>query len=293
MRYRLPADQETFRIVIVTQEDPFYIPLFFREFYHAGAEARSAGDTGHSSASSASSAPRTPRISIDIAGVMIQRALGNRTAQGLAKRIWRLYGTGGFLVMGARYAWRKGLGLLGPWAPTVAGYSRRARVPVLEFDSNDANSAEFIDFLKRQSIDLVVSVSASQIFKPPVLSAPALGCINLHNAPLPHYRGMLPNFRQLYHGEAESVLTIHQMVADLDKGDILAQAATPITETMSLEQLMRETKKRSARVLWNTLVRMTEEGVETRPLPEEEGSYYTWPTREEARELRRRGRRLL
>ncbi|MFW5695720.1 MAG: formyltransferase family protein [Alkalispirochaeta sp.] len=275
MVYRLPPDQQRFRIVIVTQEDPFYIPLFFREFYRAAGR------------------DRQPRIPIEIAGVMIQRALGNRTAKGLAKRIWRLYGTGGFLVMGARYAWRKGLSLLGRWAPTVAGYSGRAGVPILELSANDANSEEFIAFLKRESIDLVVSVSASQIFKEPVLSTPPLGCINLHNAPLPHYRGMLPNFRQLYHGEKESVLTIHQMVRDLDKGDILAQAATPITDSMSLEQLMRETKKRSARVLWETLVKMTEEGVETRPLPEEEGSYYTWPTREEARELRRRGRRLL
>ncbi len=287
MVYRLPPEQDRFRIVIVTQEDPFYIPLFFREFYRTAAEARGAGDTHHRSA------PRTPRIPIEICGVMIQRALGNRTAKGLAKRIWRLYGTGGFVVMAARYAGRKALRLLGRWAPTVAGYSRRAGVPLLELGSNDANSEDFIAFLQRQSIDLVVSVSASQIFKEPVLSTPPLGCINLHNAPLPHYRGMLPNFRQLYHGEQQSVLTIHQMVPDLDKGDILVQAPTPITDSMSLEQLMRETKTRSARALWDTLSQMTDDGVETRPLPDEAGSYYSWPTRDEARELRRRGRRLL
>ncbi|MEX2444906.1 MAG: formyltransferase family protein [Alkalispirochaeta sp.] len=280
MLYRLPPDRQHFRIVIVTQEDPFYIPLFFREFYRARGN-RAAGQTPE------------PRVPIEIAGVMIQRALGNRTAKGLAKRIWRLYGTGGFLVMGVRYAWRRGPALLGRWAPTVAGYSRRAGVPLLQFESNDANGAEFIDFLRRESIDLVVSVSASQIFKEPVLSTPPLGCINLHNAPLPHYRGMLPNFRQLYHGEKESILTIHQMVTDLDQGDILTQAATTITDSMSLEQLMRETKRRSAQVLWDTLVRMTRDGVETYPLPKDEGSYYSWPTREEARELRRRGRRLL
>lgn len=291
MRYHVSPDQQQFRIVLVTQEDPFYIPLFFREFYRVARAAESSGDTG--GGDTGGGQPRRPRIPIEFSGVMIQRALGNRTAKGLAKRIWRLYGSGGFVIMGARYAGRKLLGLLGRWAPTVSGYSRRAGVPLLEFESNDANGEEFLRFLQRESVDLVVSVSASQIFKEPVLSTPPLGCINLHNAPLPHYRGMLPNFRQLYHGERESVLTIHQMVEDLDRGDILTQAATPITDTMSLEQLMRETKKRSARVLWDTLVEMTYAGVETRPLPEEEGSYYTWPTREEARELRRRGRRLL
>ncbi len=104
---------------------------------------------------------------------------------------------------------------------------------------------------------------------------------------------MLPNFWQMYQGEKESVLTIHQMVENLDKGDILLQRATPIREEMSLEQLIRTAKVRSARALWHLLDRFATESVEVTPLPEEEGSYFSWPTREEAKEFRRRGRRLL
>jgi methionyl-tRNA formyltransferase len=285
MDYRIAPGSDRFRIAIVTQEDPFYIPIFFREFYRLLADPP---------------AEARPAVPIEVQGVMIQRPLGNRTAQGLAKRIWRLYGTVGFVITGGRYLWRKALRLLGPFAPTVAAYSRRASVPLLEFEPetpggqpNDANGSSFIDWVRREKVDLVVSVSASQIFRAAILAAPPLGCINLHNAPLPHYRGMLPNFWQLYHGESRSVLTIHRMVEDLDKGDILVQAPTPIGPGTTLEQLMRLTKRRSAAVLWETLVAMTRDGVTTRPLPDEEGSYFTWPTREEARELRRRGRRVL
>jgi methionyl-tRNA formyltransferase len=285
MDYRVPPEADRFRIAIVTQEDPFYIPIFFRELYRLLAS---------------SPTDLRPAVPIEIRGVMIQRPLGNRTAGGLAKRIWRLYGTIGFVITGGRYLWRKALRLLGPLAPTVSAYSRRASVPVLEFEPetpggqpNDANGRGFIEWLRQEKVDLVVSVSASQIFRAAVLATPPLGCINLHNAPLPHYRGMLPNFWQLYHGEMQSVLTIHRMVEDLDKGDILVQAPTPIGPRTTLEQLMRLTKRRSAAVLWTTLVEMTRGGVETRPLPDEEGSYFTWPTREEARELRRRGRRVL
>lgn len=287
MRYAVPAGRRTIRIAIVTQEDPFYIPLFFREFLTL---YRTSIDE-HSDA-----------VPVDVRGVMIQRALGNRTSRGLAKRIWSLYGTVGFLRVGVRYVWKKALRLLGPLAPTVAAYCGAAGVPLLSFPpdrehgaarANDANGDAFRTFLRDQRIDLVVSVSASQIFKAAVLSTPPLGCINLHNAPLPRYRGMLPNFWQLYHGEEHSVLTIHQMVEDLDRGDILLQESTPISPGMSLEELIRTTKRRSAVSLWNLLTRIVEEGIETRPLPDEEGSYFTWPTREAARELRRRGRRLL
>ncbi len=255
------------RVLIVTQEDPFYIPLFFREFF------------------------RDSRDDIHVVGVAIQKPLGNRTARGLAKRIRSLYGTLGFVVMGLRYLWRKILGLAGRWAPTVRGLCRRYDVPLVE--ETDANSDAFLNLLVEKSVDLIVSVSASQIFRAPVLAATPLGCINLHNAPLPRYRGMLPNFWQLYYGETESVLTIHRMVAELDAGAILLQRSTPITDSMSLEQLIRLTKIRSAHALWDLLEQLRDGTATESPMPQTGGSYHTWPTREEARELRRRGRRLL
>jgi methionyl-tRNA formyltransferase len=278
MTYTIAQDRRELRVVFVTQEDPFYIPLFFREFFRLYRQ-RNPGET-------------QPFISVR--GVMVQRPLGNRTAKGLAKRIWRLYGTVGFAVMGARYVFRRLLRVLGPLSPTVNGAAARAGVPILTDFDGDANSTAFIEYLSRNEVDLVVSVSASQIFRESVLTTPRLGCINLHNAPLPHYRGMLPNFWQLYYGEPRSVLTIHRMVADLDAGDILLQRETPIRDEMSLEDLMRTTKTESARALWELLNGMlSANGVTTRPLPATEGSYFSWPTREHARELRRRGRRLL
>jgi methionyl-tRNA formyltransferase len=161
----------------------------------------------------------------------------------------------------------------------------------LPFD--DMNGEQAPDFVRREAIDLVVSVSASQIFKRPILEAPRIGCINLHNAPLPHYRGMLPNFWQMYHGEDESVLTIHEMVEDLDKGDILTQAGTTIEPDDSLDEVIRRTKHRSAEVLAETLEEVRTATARLSPLPAVEGSYFTWPTREQAREFRRRGKRLL
>ena len=254
------------RIFIVTQEDPFYIPRFFRRFL------------------------KRQEADITVAGVMIQQPLGNRTAKGLARRIWSLYGTGGFIVMGFRYLGRRVLRLFGPWAPTVTAYCSRAGVPVIT--GHSVNTEAFITFIREEQIDLIVSVSASEIFRKPVLSTPPMGCINLHNAPLPAYRGMLPNFWQLYHNEEKSVLTIHRMVEQLDGGTILLQRETPIPEQMSLEQLIRTTKERSADALWDVLVQMRDGTVTEVPMRETGGSYFTWPTRQEARELQRR-RRLL
>lgn len=287
MRYALPDGRRTIRIVVVTQEDPFYLPLFFRTFLQLYRRSRA---NGHATSP------------VDLRGVMIQPALGNRTRRGLAKRIWSLYGTVGFVRMGVRYTWKTVLSLLGSAAPTVRGYCKRTGVPLIEFAAdpqrpyaraNDANAPEFAALLRAESVDLVVSVAAAQIFRAALLATPPLGCINLHNAPLPRYRGMLPNFWQLYYGERESVLTVHRMVEDVDRGDVLHRESTPITATMSLEDLIRTTKIGSAHALWGVLTRIVDQGVQTEPLPTEPGSYHTWPTRDQARTLRRSGRKLL
>lgn len=288
---------EPLRIAMVTQEDPFYLPRFFKEFFRVGRLRRAlvAGPSAEPAAESAAEPAVTRSFPaegrpVEIRGVMVQRALGNKTKKGLAKRIYRLYGALGFARVGFRYLFAK-IGAKVRPERTVAGSARAVGVPLLSMD--DANGEAFLSFVGDEKIDLVVSVSASQIFKGEILEAPTYGCINLHNAPLPRYRGMLPNFWQMYHGEAESVLTIHQMVSDLDKGEILLRRATPISEEMSLEDLIQVTKIRSARALWELLDRFSTDSAETTPLPEDEGSYFSWPTREQSKEFRRRGRRLL
>lgn len=102
---------------------------------------------------------------------------------------------------------------------------------------------------------------------------------------------MLPNFWQMYHGETESVLTVHEMVPDLDAGDILMQRTTPIDPDTTLEALMTRTKESSARALWNLIEKIHRGNATARPIVGE-GSYFTWPTRDEAREFRRRGKRV-
>lgn len=293
-RLTLPVEPigRPLKVCIVTQEDPFYIPLFFREFLAApGGEE------------------------IDIRGIMIQPPLGTRGPRDLAQRIWSLYGLFGFLRIGMRYLgaairhrlYRGIAGLrLWPRDLSVAYYAERAGVPLLEFPPepsqgsktgraipNNANGPTFLGWLREHQIDLIISVSASQIFRAAVLSTPTFGAINLHNAPLPRYRGMLPNFRQMAAGEAESVLTIHEMRVELDRGDILLQQGTPIVPGMSLDALIRATKVTSAVALRRLLGSITRGEARLTPLPQDEGSYFGWPTRAEAREFRRRGGRLL
>lgn len=61
-------------------------------------------------------------------------------------------------------------------------------------------------------------------------SAP-LGCLNIHASLLPRWRGAAPIHRAIEAGDTETGVTIMQMDAELDTGDMLMMHTVPITPT--------------------------------------------------------------
>src|SRR3989344_533080 len=57
-----------------------------------------------------------------------------------------------------------------------------------------------------------------------------LGCLNIHASLLPRWRGAAPIHRAIEAGDAETGVTIMQMDAGLDTGDMLLIGAEPIRE---------------------------------------------------------------
>lgn len=77
-------------------------------------------------------------------------------------------------------------------------------------------------------LDLCVVAAYGRILPARYLEAPRLGCINVHASLLPKYRGAAPIQWALLRGEPETGITLMQMDAGMDTGDILLQRSTPI-----------------------------------------------------------------
>lgn len=77
--------------------------------------------------------------------------------------------------------------------------------------------------------DLMVVVAYGLLLPQEVLDTPKRGCINVHGSLLPRWRGAAPIQRAIEAGDTESGITIMQMDAGLDTGDMLLKATTPIT----------------------------------------------------------------
>jgi len=100
-------------------------------------------------------------------------------------------------------------------APPEAGAD--PRVSIIHVD--DFHSSRGLEALREHAPDLGV-LAGTYILKEEVFSLPPLGSVNLHSGKVPEYRGAAPAFWELYNGEVEVGITIHEVTARLDAGQV-------------------------------------------------------------------------
>jgi methionyl-tRNA formyltransferase len=163
------------------------------------------------------------------------------------------------------------------WTESLSNWAAGHGVPVVA--SGDYRDIGDDD----ERLDLVVSVFYDRIVRSDFI-ARCGRIINLHNGPLPRYRGVAPINWALKNGERSHGVTIHEMTAGVDAGPILAQVIYPIDPELDE---VRDVYARSLECGW-TLFRETIPNlgrIQPRPQDEADATYYS------ARDMERLGDR--
>lgn len=260
------------KIEFLTQDDPLYILPFFDEFFrHHGGE-------------------------FEISQVSVCRVMGKRSRLQLLRELSCLYGAIGFLRLVARAGVARLLGLL-PRAGdarrfyTLAQLCRSRGVSLRPVEN--PNAPQYVEELRHRAPDLVVSVACPYILKEALLGVPPMGCINIHHAPLPRYKGMMPTFWQMFSGEKTVGVTVHYMAAKVDEGAALLQEQLEIQPGESLDQLIQRSKRHGAHCMARVLRQFADGAQRAMPFDQSQSSYFTFPTVEQIREFHRRGFRAI
>jgi len=87
------------------------------------------------------------------------------------------------------------------------------------------------------NLDCAVVVAYGLILPGVILTAPKLGCLNIHASLLPRWRGAAPIQRAILAGDEESGVTIMQMDEGLDTGAMLMVGRVAITRETTGESL--------------------------------------------------------
>ena len=245
------------RIVFLTTHDPLYLPAFFDRVL-----AERAADTCLVSIVP----PLYGRQTARQAAWRYFRTFGARDTVGLARR-----------TLAAALARR-----------SVAAVCERHGVPHAR--TADVNALPFLDELRSLGTDVIVSVSCPQIFRKPLIDLPDRGCLNIHGAILPSYRGVMPSFWLLANGESRAGVSIYFVNEQIDAGDLCAQRVFDIRPEDSLDQFLIRSKAIAAELLLEVLDAVEQGTTQRIPLDLAEGSYYSWPDREAAQRFRAAGR---
>lgn len=142
------------------------------------------------------------------------------------------------------------------------------------------------DFFKKfQELkpDLAIVVAYGQIIPQNILDVPKYGFINSHGSLLPKLRGASPMPAAILEGLAKTGITIMQMDATMDTGNILSQAELELPQNATISWLYDEMKFLSAKLLLETLPDYLAGKISPRKQDNSQASYCTLITKDMGR----------
>jgi len=245
-------------IVFLTTDDPIYLPSLFERVLAAYGDSSSV--------------------------FVVPPLYKNQTPLQAA---WRYFRTFGFSA-----TWKLTTRTLGAKVRrrSIATVCEQHDVPCESI--RDVNDSAFLDRLRAMGTEVIVSVSCPQIFAGPLIDLPERGCLNVHGALLPGYRGIMPSFWMLANDEKRAGVSIFFVNEDIDAGELCGQRTFEIRPGETLDEFLRRSKAIAAELLLDVLQDIENAIASRAPLDLSMGSYYSWPDREAVRRFHATGRRL-
>ena len=253
------------KIFLLTQEDAFYIPKLLDTFFS-----------------------RLP-ADVQVAGAAI---LKGEISRKNALNFFNFLGPKAFLHNSFLYASHRAMDLVdrrGTGLHSVRGALQKHNVAIHR--PSNINDATFHELLRQKDVALLVSIACPQIVRKELLALPPKGCINIHGALLPKYRGRMPSFWVLAKGETQTGVTVHYMNEKVDDGPIIVRKEVPIAPDDTLHSLVLKSKVGyGAEALAEAVMQLARDQVSVLENDAAQATYFSFPTKEAVREFRKRGR---
>lgn len=132
----------------------------------------------------------------------------------------------------------------------------RNGIPVMQ--PRRVKRPQAIEELKRYPAEVYVVAAFGQILSQEILDIPSGGCLNIHASLLPRYRGASPIQHAIIDGERETGITVMQMDAGIDTGDILYKKEIAIEAEDNYETLHDKLTKLGGEAIVEALALMEE-----------------------------------
>ena len=171
--------------------------------------------------------------------------------------------------------------------PSVEEFMKSQSIPVVPI-IGDVNSEESLELIRSFQPDLLISIAGNQIFKKELIEIGPKGCINLHTALLPKYRGLMPTFWALKNKEDSIGVSVFFVDEGVDSGPIICQQTVTVDDN-SHKDMIKITKKIGMALILEAIDKIKTGNYTLRDNNDEESSYFSFPTRLDVQEFKRNG----
>lgn len=252
------------RIIIITQDDPFYLAKNLKYLLYI-----------------------LPDHSEVVACVLASASpFGKRESFfKKAKKTYKIFGFRFFLHYSLKFLKSK----IDP-STKVMSVLEGHKIPVITLDS-PINRKDSVEKIKAYEPDLLVSILGNQIFKAPIINLAPKGCLNLHTAMLPKYRGLMPTFWVMKNNEKTTGVSVFFVDEGIDSGPIIIQKEVEIGDRTQ-EQLITVTKKIGMEVIAESIDLIEKDKVELIENDASKKTYFSFPTREDVIEFKKIGKKF-
>ena len=159
---------------------------------------------------------------------------------------------------------------------------------ILEQSINHETS---LKLLKQYEPDLLISILGNQIFKNEIITLAPKGCINLHTALLPKYRGLMPTFWAMKNDEKYTGVSVFYVNEGIDTGPIIIQKKIEIGNRTQ-EELIKYTKMIGMEAIIEAIEKIERGNVHTFKNSDSEMTYYSFPKKEDVEIFQKRNKKF-
>jgi UDP-4-amino-4-deoxy-L-arabinose formyltransferase/UDP-glucuronic acid dehydrogenase (UDP-4-keto-hexauronic acid decarboxylating) len=115
------------------------------------------------------------------------------------------------------------------WHESLVKAASQYKLPLIK--KLRVSNPHVINEIKKINPEIIFCIGGTQIIPEEVLNIPTLGCLNIHPALLPKYRGRYSTVHAIFNGEKKTGVTAHWMDTGIDSGPIIKQKKITITNS--------------------------------------------------------------
>lgn len=167
---------------------------------------------------------------------------------------------------------------------------KKHNIPEIKIRSS-INSKESNEIISSYKPDLLVSILGNQIFKKSIINLAPKGCLNLHSALLPKYRGLMPSFWVLKNNESHTGVSVFYVDEGIDSGEIIVQKKIEINN-LSQRELIKKSKKIGMEAIAQSVDLIQKNKVKIIINNDSEKTYFSFPTRDDVLVFKKLGKRF-